>query len=90
MKSLKILSLVLVLMLILCMGIPTKIYAVISCNPTINLSKTNITQGDEITIQIGVGNISGDYGVIAVGGTLEYNSEVLTITSVKRRTKLES
>lgn len=78
MENLKRVSVILLVTLLLCMCFQFKVYAAISCSPTIS-GTSEVEQGAEFTVDIGVGNINGDYGVVTVGGYLEYDKSALTL-----------
>lgn len=82
MEKIKKISLLLVVLIIGSICVSTKIYAAVACTGTLSAS-SNIEPGNEITVEIGVSNISGDKGIMSVEGKVTYDSNVLKIKETK-------
>lgn len=78
MEKIKRISVILLIVLMFSMCFQLKVYAAVSCSPTIT-GTGEVEQGSEFTIDIGVGNISGEYGVVTVAGFLQYDKNALTL-----------
>ncbi len=79
MKKIVVLSLTL-LMVICCLV--NSVYA-ISCTMNLQLSKSEISKGEEFTVDIILKEIDAEKGVIALGGTIEYDKNVLEYVNVE-------
>lgn len=75
MGKIKKIGLTLVVLLIVFMY--QKAYATLNCVASIT-SVTEITQGEEFELSIGINDIQGDRGVFTFGGTVEYDKKLLT------------
>lgn len=82
MKTMKKISIVLfALFVILCFGIIDRSYAAISCNISLAGNGT-VTEGKPITVEVKVSNINSAYGLLALGGVLEYDKTKLEYNSM--------
>lgn len=81
MKKIVKLSLVLITVCMICMM--GRVYAALSCNVSLNASKTQVSKGEEFTIDAYISNIQSDRGVISLGATLEYDKESLTLVKME-------
>lgn len=81
MKKVIKLSLVLVTICMICMM--GRVYAALSCNVTLSAPTTVVSKGKEFTIDASISNIQSDRGVIALGATLEYDKQSLTLVKMQ-------
>lgn len=79
MKKIVVLSLTL-LMAICCLV--NSVYA-ISCTMDLKLSKSEISKGEEFTVDIILKEIDAEKGVIALGGTIDYDKNALEYVNVE-------
>jgi len=78
----KIVSLILVLLTTVCMM--GSVYAATNCSIALNTSKTEYNKNDEVVLELNMSNIQSDNGgVIAFGGTLEYDKDSLTLVKTE-------
>lgn len=75
----KVLSLFLIIMLFM---VPT-VYAVTGCDLTIETSKDQYSKTEQIVVEVKVSNIKSAKGIIALGGTLVYDKNSLTIEKME-------
>lgn len=81
MKSVKRISLVVVIFAIIMSVFSSTSYAALSASATLTPSKTEVTAGEEFTVRFNISNIQGDKGVIALSGTLKYDKNLLELVS---------
>lgn len=79
MEKIKKISMILMLILILSIGFLTETYARIDCITNMTVS-SEVNQGEEFKVTIGISNIQGENGVLILGGRIEYDKSVLTLT----------
>lgn len=71
------------LILLATMCIMGNVYATINCNVNIVTAKTEYSENEEFTVDVNLTNIQSEEGVIALGGTLEYDKESLTLEKME-------
>lgn len=79
MEKIKKISMILMLILILSIGFKHETYARIDCITNVTTS-LEVKQGEELKVTIGISNIQGENGVLILGGRIEYDKNVLTLT----------
>lgn len=77
----KILCLSLVLLMII--GVMSNVYAVLNCNISAQTSKDTFNKEEEFTIDFVVSNIQSERGIIAIGATLQYDKDSLTLVKME-------
>lgn len=87
MKKLMKLSLILLIVMYSFTGIA---YAATSCNVTINASKTEVSKGEEFTVEVNLTDMQSDLGIISLGATLEYDQESLELIEMQGKNGWES
>lgn len=80
MEKIKKINLIFTIILILSMCFVHKTYARIDCSTNMTLSSSEVKQGQEFELTVGISNIQGENGVLIFGGTIEYDRNVLTLT----------
>jgi len=83
MEKIKKISLFLALIIIVSMCFQMNIYAATTCSGTLSSSSSSVEPGSEITMEIGVANISGDKGITSVEGKVTYDSSAFKIKETK-------
>ena len=77
----KIVNLILILLVLtLMIG---SVYAALTYNVEMYVQKTEFSKGEEFTVEFNLSNIQSDRGIIAFGGTLEYDKDSLTMLEMK-------
>lgn len=79
MEKIKKINLIFMLTLILSIGFLTKTYAEVNCITSMEVSSSEVKQGEEFKVTIGVSNIQGENGVLIFGGRIEYDKNSLTL-----------
>lgn len=66
------------------------VYAALSCNLTMKLDKTTFDKGEEFTVDIELSNIQSERGIIALGATLQYDTDSLELVAVEGKNGWET
>lgn len=77
----RVVKLSLVLLITICMI--GSVYAALSCNVSLQASKTEVSKNEEFTVDVNIANIQSERGVISLGATLEYDKESLTLVRME-------
>lgn len=77
----RIIKLSLVLLITICMM--GSVYAALSCNISLQASKTEVSKNEEFIVDVNIANIQSERGVISLGATLEYDKESLTLVRME-------
>ncbi len=77
----KIVKLSLILLSAMC--IMGNVYGAFSSNVDIIIPKTEYSKNDQVTVDIKLSNVQSDRGIIALGGTLEYDKQSLTLVKME-------
>lgn len=79
----KIVKLSLILLSAMC--IMGNVYGAFSSNVDIIIPKTEYSKNDQFTVDIKLSNVQSDRGIIALGGTLEYDKQSLTLVKMEEK-----
>ena len=71
------------LILLTAMCIMGNVYATLNCNVNIITAKTEYAKNEEFTVDVNLANIQSEEGIIALGGTLDYDKESLTLEKME-------
>lgn len=66
------------------------VYAALSCNVNIILSKTEISKDEEFSVDFNLANVQADDGIISLGATLEYDKESLELVKIEGKNGWET
>lgn len=77
----KIVKLSLILLMIMC--ITGSVYAALTCTVSIQTAKTELNKGEEFVVDVNLSNLPVDKGIIALGATLEYDKDSLTLVKME-------
>lgn len=77
----KIVKLSLIFLITMC--IMGNVYGALNCNIDIKTDKTEYSKNEEFTVNINLANVNADKGIIALGGTLEYDKSSLTLVKME-------
>lgn len=77
----KIVKLSLIFLIAIC--IVGNVYAILNCNIDIKTNKSQYSKNEEFTVNINLSNVKADKGIIAFGGTLEYDKDSLTLVKME-------
>lgn len=75
------------LIFLIAMCIVGNVYGVLKCNVDIATAKTEYSKNDEFTVDINLANVNADKGIIALGGTLEYDKNSLTLVKMEGKSE---
>lgn len=83
MKKLK--NMIFILIIIISFGciLSSKSYAVLNCNINLSISKNTVTYGEEFYVDVSISNLNTTDGIIAIGSTLEYDKNSLTLVNIE-------
>lgn len=82
MKSLRKISLVITMIILLVCIFISNSYATIRCNVSLSMQSSEAIKGEEISVYANISNISGTKGIIAMGAVIEYDKNALTLLSI--------
>lgn len=77
----KIISFIIVILIMI--GMASSVSAALTCKVSMEVDKTEYKKGDEFTVSMNVSDIQSDRGVIALGATLEYDKDSLTLVKME-------
>ena len=72
-----------IIMLLIIVCFSANVYAKPSCNVSIAAKQTEVSKGDEFTIDVNLSNIQSEVGIIAIEATLEYEKDCLTLLKME-------
>ena len=78
MKKLQIKITLLVVIVLLGSIFMGQSYAAISCNVNLTASKTQLTYGEEFSVEVAISNLNASDGIIALSAVLDYDKTALT------------
>lgn len=80
------------LALVLCMTIfiMGNVYAALSCNVSVEASKTEVSKNEEFTVEFNISNIQSQRGIISIGATLEYDKDSLELVTMEGKNGWET
>ncbi len=86
MKKVAKLSLVFITTICMFFSMIVSSYAVIKCNVTIS-GKSEVTKGEQFTVNFNLSNFQSDKGINALVGTLKYDKDSLTLVKIEGQNK---
>lgn len=72
-----------IIMLLMIMCIRTYVYAVLSCSVNLKVNKTELIKNEEFVTDVVLSNVQSEKGIIALGATLEYDTNILEIVKME-------
>lgn len=73
----------LTLILVIMMTLVTSVYAASSYKVALKSNKKELKKGDEFTVSVNLSNIQDEKGIVALGGTLEFDEKSLELVKME-------
>lgn len=83
MSNLKKINIVLIMIILIVCMFTNKTYAVLNCNVGLSTSKDKVTYKEQFSVYVTISNLQTTKGIIAIGATLSYDRNSLTLVGIE-------
>lgn len=83
MNKLKRINIVFIIIILIVGMLTNKTYAVLNCNVNLSTTKDKVTYNEQFSVYVTMSNLQTTKGIIAIGATLSYDTNSLTLVEIK-------
>ena len=87
MNTVKKISIVFMIMILMICMFTNKTFAALNCNVNLSASKNTITYKEQFSVYVSIANLQTTKGIIAIGAVVSYDTDYLTLVDIEGQNK---